>query len=68
MNLVVQGLAIALAPLALAWFYALLRGESMWDEASGGGGYIWLMMLSVPLGLGWVILGLFLSLLRRTLR
>lgn len=67
MNLLVQGLAIALAPLSFAWLYALLHGESMWDEASGGGGFIWLLMLSVPLGLGWVIFGLFLSLLRRTL-
>lgn len=28
----------------------------MWDESEGGGGYIWLLMITLPLGALWFVL------------
>jgi hypothetical protein len=37
----------------------------MFDEGSGGGGYLWFLMASLPLGLLLVIIGLFAVVIRR---
>jgi len=68
MHLVAQGLLIAASPLILAWLYGLISRTSMWDEASGGGGFLWLLMLSVPLALVWVLFRTLLSLSRLAFR
>jgi hypothetical protein len=56
MHFVLQGVLIALFPLLLAFFYGILHKRSMWDEGSGGGGYIWMCMITFPLGILWVLL------------
>jgi hypothetical protein len=52
------GLAITFAPLLLAFVTSIIQGVSMWDEGSGAGGYIWFMMLTVPVGSVIVVIGL----------
>jgi len=37
----------------------------MFDESSGGGSYLWLLMISVPIGLLLIIIGLIVSLFKR---
>lgn len=44
------GLAIAFTPLILSFVTSIFQGGSMWNESSGTGSYLWLMILSVPVG------------------
>ena len=37
----------------------------MWDEGSGTGAYIWLMFMTLPIGLLLVVIGLVMALVRR---
>ena len=37
----------------------------MWDEGSGTGGYIWFMMLTLPVGFMLVFIGLVLQIVRK---
>ena len=59
------GLLIALLPILLAFSTSLLNGTSIFDEGSGSGAYLWLLMLTVPIGLLLVVIGLLVQLLRR---
>ena len=59
------GLFIAVLPIIAAFFFSLINGGSMFDEGSGGGGYLWFLMASLPLGLLLVIIGLFAVVIRR---
>ena len=45
------GLIIAFLPIALAFITSLLNGTSMFDEGSGSGTYLWLLMVTVPVGM-----------------
>ena len=45
------GLIIAFLPIALAFITSLINGTSMFDEGSGSGGYLWLLMVTVPVGM-----------------
>lgn len=60
------GLLFAIFPLLLAFGSGAARGKSMWDEAEGGGGYIWLLMITAPVGIVWFIVFTLLTLLRRS--
>ena len=63
--LVRAGLLIAVFPIICAFLFSLFNGSSMFDESSGGGGYLWLLMISVPIGLLLIIIGLIVSLFKR---
>lgn len=63
--LIRAGLVIAFLPIALAFITSLLNGTSIFDEGSGSGAYLWLLMLSVPIGLLLVVIGLLLALFKR---
>ena len=63
--LVRAGLLIAVFPIICAFLFSLFNGGSMFDEGSGGGGYLWLLMISVPIGLLLIIIGLTISLFKR---
>jgi uncharacterized membrane protein len=63
--LVRAGLLIAVFPIICAFLFSLFKGGSMFDEGSGGGGYLWLLMISVPIGLLLIIIGLIVSLFKR---
>lgn len=60
------GLIIAFLPIALAFITSLINGTSMFDEGSGSGGYLWLLMGSVPLGVTISVIALIVRLIRRT--
>ncbi|NCX38091.1 MAG: hypothetical protein EBX11_06520 [Actinobacteria bacterium] len=59
------GLLIALLPILLAFSTSLINATSIFDEGSGSGAYLWLLMLTVPIGLLLVVIGLLVKLLRR---
>jgi uncharacterized membrane protein len=52
------GLIFAVSPLILSLVTSIFQGGSMWNEASGTGGYIWFMMLTMPVGFVLVVIGL----------
>ena len=59
------GLFITLLPILLAFITSLLNGTSMFDEGSGSGGYLWLLMGSVPIGLLLIVIGAIVALFKR---
>ena len=59
------GLFIALLPILLAFVTSLINGTSMFDEGSGSGGYLWLLMGSVPIGLLLVVIRAIVALFKR---
>ena len=59
------GLLFAVSPILLAFVTSLFQGGSMWDEGSGTGTFIWLMFLTLPVGLLLVVIGLVMALVRR---
>ena len=63
--LVRAGLLVAVFPIICAFLFSLVNGGSMFDEGSGGGGYLWLLMISVPIGLLLIVIGLIVSLFKR---
>ena len=63
--LIRAGLVIAFLPIALAFVTSLINGTSMFDEGSGSGGYLWLLMGSVPIGFLLVVIGAIVALFKR---
>ena len=59
------GLIFAISPILLAFVTSLFQGGSMWNESSGTGTFIWFMLLTVPVGFLFVLIGLVTVLLRR---
>ena len=64
-RLIPAGLIFAFSPLAMAFVASIFQGGSMWDEGSGTGGYIWFMMLTLPVGFMLVFIGLVLQVVRK---
>ena len=58
------GLVIAFAPLLIAFVTGLIQGVSMWDEGSGTGAYIWLMIMTLPVGFVLVVIGIVMKFVR----
>ena len=54
------GLIFAFSPLLLAFVTSLFQGGSMFDEGSGGGGYLWFLMATLTLGFVMIFIGLIL--------
>jgi len=59
------GLIFAISPILLAFVTSLFQGGSMWNESSGTGTFIWFMLLTLPVGFLFVLIGLVMALLRR---
>ena len=59
------GLLFAFSPLLLAFVTSIFQGGSMWDEGSGTGGYIWLMMGTLPVGFVLIGIGLVRGIIRK---
>ncbi len=64
-SLIRVGLVIAFLPIALAFITSLISRTSMFDEGSGTGTYLWLLIISVPIGLLLIVIGLITKLLKR---
>ena len=58
------GLLFAFSPLLIAFVTGLIQGVSMWDEGRGTGAYIWLMMLTLPVGFVLVCIGIVMKFVR----
>ena len=65
LSLVKLALITAFLPIALAFVTSLLNGTSMFDEGSGSGGYLWLLMVSVPLGVAIFVIAAIVKLAKR---
>jgi hypothetical protein len=63
--LVLFGLSIAPAPLLIAFAAAAVHGTSPFDESSGSGSVLWLLLLSVPLGSLLFLCGMLLRVIAR---
>ena len=59
------GLLIAVSPIIAAFLFSLFNGGSMFDEGSGGGGYLWFLMASLPIGFVLIIIGLLAMVVKR---
>ena len=58
------GLLVTFAPLLIAFVTGLIQGVSMWDEGSGTGAYIWLMIMTLPVGFVVVCIGIVMKFVR----
>jgi hypothetical protein len=58
------GLLVTFAPLLIAFVTGLIQGVSMWDEGNGTGAYIWLMIMTLPVGFVLVCIGIVMKFVR----
>ena len=54
------GLLVAFSPVMAAFVFSLFNGGNMFDESSGGGGFLWFLMATLPLGFLMIFIGLIL--------
>ena len=59
------GLIVAFLPIALAFITSLINGTSMFDESSGSGAYLWLLMVTVPVGVAIFVIAAIVKLAKR---
>jgi len=59
------GLFVTVLPILLAFITSLFNNVSMFDEGSGSGAYLWLLMGTVPIGFLLVVIGLIVMLFKR---
>ena len=59
------GLLVAFSPVMAAFVFTLFNGGNMFDESSGGGGYLWFLMATLPLGFVMIFIGLILLLVNK---
>jgi len=62
--LIRAGLVIAFLPMVLAFITSLISRTSMFDEGSGSGTYLWLLIISFPIGLLLIFIGLIVKFLK----
>ena len=63
--LICAGLVIAFLPIAIAFVTSLINGTSMFDEGSGSGAYLWLLMGTLPICFLLVVIGTIVALFKR---
>lgn len=63
-SLIRMGFLVAVLPIICAFLFSLINGGSMFDEGSGGGGYLWLLIVSLPIGLLFIVIGLIIKLVK----
>ena len=59
------GLVVAFSPVMAAFVFTLFNGGNMFDESSGGGGFLWFLMATLPLGFLMMFIGLILLLVNK---
>ena len=65
-SLVRAGLFVAVVPIIGAFLYSLLTDGSMFNESSGGGGFLWLLIFTLPIGLMLIAIGVISELTKRS--
>ena len=63
--LVRAGLLAVVAPIICAFLYSLLKGGSMFDESEGGGVFLWLSVITGPIGMILIAVGVIGELAKR---
>ena len=58
------GLVIAFLPIVLAFITSLISRSSLFDEGSGTGTYLWLLIITMPVGLLLIVIGLIVRLVK----
>ena len=64
--LVRAGQLVAVSPINGAFLYSLLVGGSMFNESTGGGALIWLVFITVPIGLILMAVGVTVEVTKRS--
>ena len=59
------GLSIAASPILIAFIASLFQGGSMFNEGTGTGAYLWLLMFTLPIGGIAIVIGVIRIILRR---
>ena len=59
------GLLVAFSPVMAAFVVSLFNGGNMFDESSGGGGFLWFLMATLPLGFVMIFIGLILLIVNK---
>ena len=63
--LIKSGMFVAVLPIICAFLYSLINGGSMFNENSGGGAYLWLLIMTFPIGTLLILIGLIINLIKR---
>ena len=63
--LIKSGMFVAVLPILCAFLYSLINGGSMFNENSGGGAYLWLLIMTFPIGTLLILIGLIINLIKR---
>ena len=64
-SLVFIGFFNALLPIIAAFLSSLFLEGSFFDEGSGGGGFLWFLMATLPMGFLVIIAGLVVKVVKR---
>lgn len=64
-SLVLIGFIIAVLPIIVSFLTSFFSEGSMFDESSGGGGYLWFLMATLPIGFLVIITGLIVKVVKR---
>jgi hypothetical protein len=59
------GLFIIVLPIILALISSLFKGGSIFNEDTGSGAYLWLLIVSIPSGLLIVVMALIVKIIKR---
>lgn len=63
--LIKSGMFITVLPILCALLYSLIKGGSMFNENSGGGSFLWLLMITFPVGSLIILIGIIINLVKR---
>jgi hypothetical protein len=63
--LIKSGMFVAVLPILCAFLYSLINGGSMFNEDSGGGAYLWLLIITFPIGTLLILISLIVNLIKR---
>ncbi len=59
------GISIAASPILIAFIASLFQGGSMFNEGTGTGAYLWLLMLTFPIGGMVIVIGVIRLIIKR---
>lgn len=63
--LIKSGMFIMVLPILCALLYSLIKGGSMFNENSDGGSFLWLLLITFPVGSLIILIGIIFNLVKR---